>query len=333
MKLATVALVLSLVGCKKSQVDAAQAADDPQGAASEKATPTQQLGAKLNAYIVCLNQFSQDVYHGRHTWLDEFDAKKGPQQKQSRDTLYGPLELPDVKECKDGIDKVKGAQPKLAELEAAGDAYVAALVTLQPMTVQMREYFEQGDYKDDKLARAIEMHPKLMAAWEAFSTADRAIGVEVDKLEDRLATEQLAELEKSEGKKLRWHHKRTIITGKKVVAFALEVTSPFEIKDPAAFQAAIGEYDKAVNEYVTWLAANKAELEKQPGFHYSSMETDLKTFLKDAKDMLRRGRDKVAFSTGEKMTINANNGESVEGHPARVIRSYNSLIQTSNRAF
>ena len=330
MKLATIAIMLSLTACKRTQVDNAQAAAQPAGEAEAKLTPTQALGRKLNAYIVCLNQFSKDVYHGRHTWLDQFDEKHGPDPKQASKTWYGPLALPDPKQCRDDITAAKAMTPKLPELEAAGEAYLAAITELHPLTVKLREYFDQGDYKDDKLARAIEAHPKLIAAYGAFVPADRALGDEVDKLEDRLAAEQLVELEKTEGKRLRWHHKRAIVEAKKVVAFASAARSPFDIKDPAALQAALTAFDTAVTELVAYYGANKAEIEKLT--LYRTIESELKTFLKDAKDMLRRGRDKQAFSYGEKITIDANNAESVEGHPARVIASYNSLIDSSNWA-
>ena len=328
MRHTIIAIALLLSACKQgSNASAASTSDDP-AEATPKLTPTQQLGAKLGPYIDCLNAFSKDVYQGRHTWLDEFDAKKGPLAKQSNETLYGPLALPDPKDCKEGIAKVKAAAPKLPELEAAGDAYLAAITTLQPITVDLRNHFDQRDYKDDKLAHAIEMHPKLMDAYAAFMPADKALGDAVDKLEDKLAVDQLADLEKTEGKRLRWHHKHTLVEAKKVVAFALAVRSPFEIKDTTALQAALTEYDTAVTDLVKYYAANKAEIDQIMG--YRSLESDAKNFLKDAKDMLRRVRDKQAFSSGEKMTIEANNGEAVEGHPSRVIASYNSLIDTSN---
>jgi hypothetical protein len=291
------------------------------------ASPSRALGRKLGAYIECANQFTRDVHQGRHTWLDQFDAKKGPDPKHARETLYGPLALPDPKDCKAGVDAVKAQAPKLPELEAAGDAYVAALVELQPITVKLRAYFEQGDYKDDKLAAAIEAHPKLMAVYVAFDKANRALNAEVDKLEDKLAVDSLAALEKTEGKRLRWHHKRAMLEAKKVVTIAVSVKSPFELKDTAPLAAALAAFDTAIEELAAYYEKNKAELER-----YTSIERELKDFLKDAKDMLRRVRDKQHFSSGEKMTINANNAEAVEGTPARVIRSYNTLIDSSNRS-
>src|SRR4030095_15910268 len=99
-----------------------------------------------------------------------------------------------------------------------------------------------GDYKDDKLALAIETHPKLLAAWDKFSKANAALEAQIDKVEDKLAACELAELEKTSGKQLRWHHKRMLVEAKKLLAFVDEPG-----KDIAALQAAVASYDGAAN--------------------------------------------------------------------------------------
>src|SRR5258706_2539243 len=152
--------------------------------------------------------------------LAEFDAAKGPNPKQASSSLYGLGALADVTECRDGVAKVRGSEPSLPELEKAGDGYVAALVELQPLTVKLRAYFERGDYKDDKLALAIELHPKLMAAWEKFHASSEPMDAQVDQLENKLQTQQLAHIEEAEGKSFHWHHKRMLIEAKKLVEFA-----------------------------------------------------------------------------------------------------------------
>ena len=56
-----------------------------------------------------------------------------------------------------------------------------------------------------------------------------------------------------------------------------------------------------------------------------------KTFLTSAKQLMRRIRDKVPFSQGDRMMINAGGGEMIEGTPQRLMRDYNSLIEAYNR--
>lgn len=310
---------LLLAACDKPSTATTASAE------SKTAEPaaTESLGDKLNPYVDCLNSFTRDAFRGRHDWRETF-GDKGPQPKQARETLYGPLALPDPKECTAGVATAKAKAPKLPELEAAGDAYVAAIAELQPLTAKLRPYFEQGDYKDDKLALAIQLHPKLIAAWDKLAKANDALEAQVDKLEDKLAADELGELEKTSGKQLRWHHKRMLIQAKKLLAFVDEPG-----KDLAGLQAAVAAYDTAANELLAYATAHKDE--KPQPLAYWTIESPVKQLQKDAKEMMRRQRDKQPYSEGERMTINANNAESVEGHPARVIAAYNSLIDTSNR--
>lgn len=320
-----------LLACKSTKPEGGQAKTTEETAAAAAAgdSPTDALSKKLNGYVHCLNDFTNDVFKGRHTWLDQFDPTKGPQAKQAASSLYGPLKLPEIEKCKTEVAAAKAMQPSMPALEKAGEAYVAAIAELQPLTVRLRAYFEQGNYKDDKLALAIELHPKLMDAYAKFRPANESLGNEVDKLEDRLAGEQLAELEKTEGKQLLWHHKKMLIDAKKLVGFA-GVGSPADIKDPAALQAAVAAFDTSVTALLDYYAKHKDAIEKK-SMSYWTIESSLKTFLVDAKNLMRRNRDKQAFSSGEQMTINANNPQAVDGHPARVIASYNSVIDTSNR--
>jgi hypothetical protein len=316
-------LALLVAACDKPNALTNSAAATKEGGGGDGAgTPTEALGDKMNPYVECLNSFTRDAFHGRRSWLESF-GEKGPQAKQAKGSLYGPMALRDPKPCIDGVALVKAKKPAMAELEAAGDAYAAAVSELQPLTVKLRTYFEQGDYKDDKLALAIELHPKLLAAYDKFAKANTALEAQIDKLEDKLARDELAELEKAGGKQLRWHHKKMLIEAKKLLAFVDEPG-----KDLAALQAQLAAFDTAATALLAYDKAH--DKDKQRPVTYSMMESPVKQLQKDAKEMMRRQRDKTPYSTGEKMTIQANNAESVEGHPARVIAAYNRLIDTSN---
>src|SRR5262249_50035666 len=156
-----------------------------------------------------------------------------------------------------------------------------------------RDYFDQGNYKDDRLALAIELHPKYVAAYDRFRDADVALGREVDAIEDQLQTAELAALEKSEGKQLHWHHKRMLIAAKAAVPFAGGVKTPFEIKDLAAYEKAVTAVDTAMRELLEFYAKHKEEIDKGT-MSYWTIENPMKDFVKDCKDMMRRKRDKQA---------------------------------------
>jgi hypothetical protein len=56
-----------------------------------------------------------------------------------------------------------------------------------------------------------------------------------------------------------------------------------------------------------------------------------KSFLTTGKQLMRRIRDKVPYSKGDQMMLNAGGGWMVEGSPPRLLRDYNQLIEAYNR--
>jgi hypothetical protein len=56
-----------------------------------------------------------------------------------------------------------------------------------------------------------------------------------------------------------------------------------------------------------------------------------KAYLVSSKQLMRRLRDKVPYTKGDRMMINAGGGEMIEGTPQRLMRDYNSLVEAYNR--
>ena len=63
----------------------------------------------------------------------------------------------------------------------------------------------------------------------------------------------------------------------------------------------------------------------------SMFMSSTKSFLVTAKQLMRRIRDKVPYSQGDKMMLNAGGGWMVEGSPPRLMRDYNQLVDAYNR--
>ena len=59
--------------------------------------------------------------------------------------------------------------------------------------------------------------------------------------------------------------------------------------------------------------------------------SNAKSFLTTAKQLMRRIRDKVPYSPGDRMMLNGGGGWMVEGSPPRLLRDYNQLIDSYNR--
>ena len=67
------------------------------------------------------------------------------------------------------------------------------------------------------MAKGRALHPRLVAAWDAFASADQALRTGVETINDRRALERLAAIEKSEGRKARYHVEALMIQAKRVV--------------------------------------------------------------------------------------------------------------------
>ena len=71
-------------------------------------------------------------------------------------------------------------EPHDAAIEAAATAYADAVSKLEPLLKETDDYYSQENYKDDKMAKGKALHPRLVAAWDKFATADKALRGEVE---------------------------------------------------------------------------------------------------------------------------------------------------------
>ena len=101
-------------------------------------------------------------------------------------------------------------------------------------------------------------------------------------------------------------------------------TEKAEKPDISAITQALGEYEGTVKA----LEALPADEAKISSFFIGAA----KSYLTTAKQLMRRIRDKVPYSSGDKMMLsNAGSGWMVEGSPPRLLRDYNQLVEAYNR--
>jgi hypothetical protein len=271
---------------------------------------------KLNAYIGCINRLSERSYESRNRYFS-WAARTGPTGKER--IIYGTYTIYDTSDCKRNVEKANALEPRDTALEVAASAYVEAVMKLEPLLKEADDYYSQENYKDDRMAKGKALHPRLVAAWDAFAGADKALRGEVEAINDRRAAERLAEIRKSEGLTPRYYVQALMIDAKRVLR-AEETDKP----DLAAITQALNEYEELVKA---------AELvSRQDGGKIGSMFIgNAKSFLTTAKQLMRRHRDKVPYSSGDRMMLNAGSGWMVEGSPQRLLRDYNQLIDAYNR--
>ena len=286
-------------------------------AASVAAAQAPSPNEKLNAYVGCINRLSERAYDSRKRYFS-WVGKNGPTGKER--IIYGTYTIYDTSDCRKNVEKANALEPHDAALETAASTYAEAVSKLEPLLKEADDYYTQQDYKDDKMAKGRALHPRLVAAWDAFANADKDLRNGVETINDKRAAEKLATIEASEGRKARYHIEALTIQAKRVLR-----TQDAEKPDLAAMTQALNDYESLVK--ATEQLSGAGGDEKIGSFFISNA----KSFLTTAKQLMRRIRDKVPYSTGDKMMINAGSGWMIEGSPARLLRDYNQLIESYNR--
>ena len=278
--------------------------------------PPSSITEKVNAYVGCINQLSARAYDSRKRYFS-WVAKSGPTGKER--IIYGLYTIYDTSDCRKTVEKANALEPHDAALEAAATAYADAVSDLEPLLKQADDYYSQQDYKDDRMAKGKALHPRLVAAWDAFARADEALRGEVDAINDKQSSARLAESRSA-------RRAAACATASTRDDRATRVLRGDGARpDAAAITKALETYEDAVK------AAERASSDDSSKKIGSIFIGDAKSFLATAKQLMRRLRDHVPYSTGDKMMLDAGSGWMVEGSPQRLMRDYNQLVDAYNR--
>lgn len=308
---------------KKGGASAEPGEDDGEDAAAKA---DDALAGKLDLYVRdCLNTFSRSIYDSESRYFLWVDPKAGVTGKER--FVYGLYKISgDTAKCTKSVETANAKKPRDAKLEAAATAYEKAIADAVPIFNEAHKYYDQKDYGDDKFKKAKELHPKLVAAFEAFAKADKELGAQVDGLQVGLEKRDLTRIEKSEGKKARWHTKGSLLLGKALIKAA---DQPFEKIDASAYQTVLDEYVAAIDAFEKWRDKNKDDRDASNSSSYFGSSQDV---VKKGKDLGRRLRDKKAFDAAEKRSLGTQSGWMVEGSPdalfhewSEAVRDYNSI--------
>jgi hypothetical protein len=140
-------------------------------------------------------------------------------------------------------------------------------------------------------------------------------------LQDKDSAQRLVQIEKTEGIKDRYHIEAVMISAKRLMR-AHGATPP----DLAAIVEALNGYEAILKATEEYAGANKGT---KIG---SSFINDGKSFLATGKQLMRRIRDKIPYSQGDRMILNTGSGGwMIEGSLPRLTRDYNQLVGSYNR--
>ncbi len=275
------------------------------------------LNEKINAYIGCINRLSERSYDSRRRYFS-WAAQSGPTGKER--IIYGLYTIYDTTDCKRNVEKANALEPRDAALETSASNYAEAVGILEGLLKEADDYYTQENYKDDKMAKGRAMHPRLLAAWDAFAAADQKLRTGIDELQDAMTAQRIVEIERTEGIKDRYHVEAVMLSAKRLMRVQSAAKS-----DIVAITKALEDYEEILKATDAYAEANK---DSKIG---SSFVSSAKSFLTTAKQLMRRVRDKVPYSQGDKMMLDAGGGWMVEGTPARLSRDYNQLVGSYNR--
>jgi hypothetical protein len=314
---------LPLAGCKRilqEAIKARQAAADA-GAGGQRTDEDQALGEKLNGYIRdCLNRYSKSVHSSEERYGD-WVRSTGPTGKEPN--IYGIYEISqDPEQCRAAINKANAASPSKPDMEQMASAYSAALLAVVPIINEAHKYYERGDYKDDKMVKGKQLHPKLVSAFKAFDKADTDLSQLVDQVQEGLDKRELVRIEHEEGKKGHWYTVNTTLLAKPLLHEAAKDVVKINL---AALTGAEDTYDQSVEAFETWSNQNKTESSST-----SSYLSAAKELVIAGKNLVRRIRDKKPFSAFEKRQMGTSAGWMVEGSPDAVLDKYNKLVDAYN---
>jgi hypothetical protein len=314
----------SLVACNKSE----RAQGNVQASASASAAsaaPSQQekddeLSEKLNAYIECLNGIGSQLLRCRRDYSRFADETKGPPTKGTPSVnLYVSAQA----QCFESLAKVKPLPPPLPALEPAVAAFELSVREILPLITQVNEYYKQGNYKDDKFAKGKALHAPLVAAFAKVVAANTSLGDQVSKMNEDISARRLVALEKDPSQRIRYLVARSQKEAKILVDGA-EIKDLKDL-DLAKYTALVETYDKTIGELDAYTGSHKEELDKVNS--YSQFADQTKTFLKAAKELMRRKRDKKDFRK------EYGDPSGIEGHPAQVLDQYNRLVTAGNSLY
>ena len=294
----------------------------PTHAEDAGAEADRELTAKVDPYIECLNTHGGWVMRSRDRYLSWIaDEAAGPTGKE--DPVLGVYRLRDPDECLKGIAAAAELPPDLPDLEAGATAWAEALVAARAVVDEAGEYYDGAKYAEDAMAQGKALHPRLVAAYDAFDDANSRLHEQVTAVKTQLAAAELERLRADPGQQERYHLRLMQFRGRELVELAF--ASDARGYDAAAFAAKLAEFEAASGE------AGK-DFAKHQKAGDDSIDTRL--FLDAAADYLATAKAFWAVAedgTRYDLGAAAPAGEADEGHPDRLLDRYNGFVEAANR--
>lgn len=281
----------------------------------EKDPDFQSLIEKTNLYVRALNSVSaaQRSYDRYASWLD---VKKGPTGKE-RYIAYGLYEInkSSVEDVRKAAQKGPQMRPPLPELDVVITRLAEAFTALEPLVKKAHDYYDQEDYKDDGAKTGQQLHAQMMPLFQQTFAAEAELRRGLDVIKRDLDKRQLAEIEKTEGRKYHWHLRSYMIAAKELITLLPETAEAAPI-DAAKYKPKYAELEEAYNAFQSFISENPDEVKKI--MLGGMVESAVKDFFAASK-FLRRTLEAPKLDRSEYVE-----------RVGELARKYNDLINRTN---
>ncbi len=220
-------------------------------------------------------------------YMSSFNFKTGPTGKE--DSVYHLLELDKERfaaAAKTARELAKEG-PAMPEVDRAAEAFAAAIESMPAVMNEAAAYYGSSeDYKEDRLAKGKELHPRMMGVIEPYLATWRPFLFQVNQARRALNPQELALLERRDGKMLRWQMRRLLDSGFDVAVYL--PIGPRGNFNAQGFDAALKKYGDSVTAFRQWrqTAAGKQDSEGASSFDLDRPERYLRQ-LRDLRDAYR----------------------------------------------
>lgn len=184
-------------------------------------------------------------------YMSSFNFRTGPTGKE--DSVYHLYEL-DPERFAAAVARARELAreaPAMPELDRAAEAFAQAIEGMPAVFNEAAAYYGSGEeYRFDRLEKGKALHPRIMAAIEPYLATLPPFLFRAGQTRRALNGQELAMLERRDGKALRWHMRRLHEAG---LDAAVHIpTGPRGSFNTAGFEAALKTYAEAVAAFRAW---------------------------------------------------------------------------------
>ncbi|GEM_PF-3308386 len=268
-------------------------------------TPAEQLGLKLNLYVDCTNG-SRDQIYDSYARYREFVRPDGVAKRSDYADIHAVPETA-LAACVKAMEEGPIMPPPLPELERALALYNVASDAYARLSLEIDRYFEREDYKDDQWGKLSILHPKLVATFTAWQTADDTLANAFEPRKAEADRAALADIETRLGRNLEYEARRYVLEAKAFIG-CVDRDNP----TIGACETPFRGLEQAHQDFNMRYSSDKQASDRV--FWMSSYAVSTENFFAEAKKFVRELRE-------GKVRIEYTN---------RVIDEYNDLVRDSN---